>query len=82
MADRRFQLLVVDDDPALRGALAALLQLEGYEVTVAESLEDAQRAAQNLPDLVLLDLHLGSGKSYDFGRWLGSRGIPLSHAEW
>ena len=77
VADRRFQLLVVDDDPALRGALAALLQLEGYEVTVAESLEDAQRAAQNLPDLVLLDLHLGSGKSYDFGRWLGSRGIPF-----
>jgi DNA-binding response OmpR family regulator len=77
VADRRFQLLVVDDDPALRGTLAALLQLEGYDVTVADSLEAGQRAAQTLPDLVLLDLRLGSGKSYDFGRWLGGRGVPF-----
>ena len=78
MADRRFQLLVVDDDPALRGPLRPSCNWKGYEVTVAESLEDAQRAAQNLPDLVLLDLHLGNGKSYDFGRWLGSGASPFS----
>ena len=77
MAKRRFQLLVVDDDPALRGTLAALLQMEGYDVAVADSLEAGQQAAQTLPDLVLLDLRLGSGKSYDFGRWLSGRGIPF-----
>ena len=77
MAKRRFQLLVVDDDPALRGTLAALLQMEGYDVAVADSLEAGQGAAQTLPDLVLLDLRLGRGKSYDFGRWLSGRGIPF-----
>ena len=77
MAKHRFQLLVVDDDPALRGTLAALLQMEGYDVAVADSLEAGQQAAQTLPDLVLLDLRLGRGKSYDFGRWLSGRGIPF-----
>ena len=77
MAKRRFQLLVVDDDPALRGTLAALLQMEGYDVAVADSIEAGQQAAQTLPDLVLLDLRLGRGKSYDFGRWLSGRGIPF-----
>ena len=82
MADRRFQLLVVDDDPALRGALAALLQLEGYEVTVAESLEDAQRAAQNLPDLVLLDRTWAAGRAMTLGAGWGAGASPFLMLEW
>lgn len=73
----RPQILIVDDDAVLRGTLAALLQLEGYEVTLAETLADGQRAAKALPDLVLLDLRLAAGKSYEFGRWLDRRGIPF-----
>lgn len=77
MAHRPPQLLLVDDDAVLRNTLAALLHLEGYEVTLAETLEEGQRAAMALPDLVLLDLRLAGGKSYEFGRWLARRGIPF-----
>lgn len=77
MTHRSPHLLLVDDDAVLRGTLAALLHLEGYQVSVAESLEEGQSVAQTLPDLVLLDLRLAGGKSYEFGRWLARRGIPF-----
>lgn len=61
MSDHRPQILIVDDDAVLRGTLAALLHLEGYRVTLAQTLEEGQRAAEALPDLVLLDLRLAGG---------------------
>ena len=77
VSDHRPQILIVDDDAVLRGTLAALLHLEGYRVTLAQTLEEGQRAAEALPDLVLLDLRLAGGKSYEFGRWLARRAIPF-----
>jgi len=52
------RILIVDDHPLTRGALAALLAQQGFEVVgEAASGEEAIAAADRLqPDLVLLDL--------------------------
>lgn len=53
------RILVVDDDPAIRDSLAALLRAKGYHVRTAASGEEAVTLyAQEPPDLVLLDVIL------------------------
>lgn len=53
------KILVADDAPAVRYALAALLHGAGYDVIEADSGAAALRtAAAALPDLVVADLHL------------------------
>ena len=53
------RILVVDDEPQIRKALAVNLTARGYEVDTAATGEDAlARAAAHLPDLVLLDIGL------------------------
>ena len=53
------KILVVDDDPAVSGALQRALRLEGYEVTLAG---DGPRALEEIairpPDAVVLDIGL------------------------
>src|ERR1700741_1754537 len=52
-------LLVVDDELFLRGAVAASLSFLGFEVAVAENGTDALRLARNNPyDLLILDVML------------------------
>jgi len=52
-------VLVVDDDPALLRALRIGLEARGFEVVVAHTgAEGLSRAAQAVPDLVVLDLGL------------------------
>jgi DNA-binding response OmpR family regulator len=51
------RVLVVEDDPSVRGLLQTLLTAEGYEVaTAADGLAALQAASATLPALVLLDL--------------------------
>ncbi|HEY4429353.1 MAG TPA: response regulator transcription factor [Solirubrobacteraceae bacterium] len=51
------QLLVVDDDAAVREALAVVLALDGFEVTTAEDGREAIRTLHSeRPDAVVLDL--------------------------
>ena len=53
------RILVVDDDPALLRALRIGLEARGYEVIVAHTgAEGLSRAAQAMPDLIVLDLGL------------------------
>lgn len=53
------QILLVDDDPAFRHVLGSELQRVGYCVATAGSGEEALRAAaDNEPEVVLLDLRL------------------------
>jgi two-component system response regulator MprA len=50
-------LLVVDDDAAVRDALALVLGLDGFEVTTAGDGREAIRTlAQGCPDAVILDV--------------------------
>lgn len=50
-------VLVVDDDPAVRRVLVQALQLEGYKVSTADDGEQALAVLEaNHPDLVVLDV--------------------------
>ena len=56
-ATRRLRILVVDDDPAMVGAITALVGTEGHEVITAyDGLTAVKRFREDRPDLVLLDL--------------------------
>ena len=51
-----FRILIVDDDPAIRGFLRRGLRLEGYDVIEATSGEDAVALTRDArPDLLVLD---------------------------
>ena len=62
MAARGHTVLVVDDDQALRLLCRVNLELEGYRVLEAGTLEDAAVAVANEQvDVILLDVHVGTG---------------------
>jgi DNA-binding response OmpR family regulator len=51
------RVLVVEDDPSVRGLLHTLLSAEGYEVaTASDGLAGLVKAAATKPALMLLDL--------------------------
>ncbi|MCU1692574.1 MAG: DNA-binding response regulator [Frankiales bacterium] len=51
------KVLVVEDDPSVRGLLDTLLSAEGYEVvTASDGLAGLVKAAATNPALILLDL--------------------------
>ena len=53
------RILVVDEDPAVRGAVERALRLGGYEVTTAENGPAALQSLQlSPPDAIVLDLGL------------------------
>src|SRR3954467_11209891 len=50
-------VLVVEDDPSVRGLLQTLLLAEGYDVAVAsDGLAGLVKASSHKPHLILLDL--------------------------
>ena len=54
---RPLRILVVDDDPAMVGAITALVGTEGHQVITAyDGLTAVKRFRDESPDLVLLDL--------------------------
>jgi PAS domain S-box-containing protein len=59
------QVLLVEDDPAVRDATRMLLRVEGYSVLTASTLAEARSQASAHPDLDLLitDYHLGRNET-------------------
>jgi DNA-binding response OmpR family regulator len=57
------RILLVDDDPAVRGSLGKYLQHSGFKVIVAEGVTDALKHISAQPfDVLLSDLHMpGAG---------------------
>lgn len=54
---RPLRILVVDDDPAMVGAITALVGTEGHQVITAyDGLTAVRRMREDTPDIVLLDL--------------------------
>lgn len=54
---RVLRILVVDDDPAMVGAITALVGTEGHQVITAyDGLTAVRRYREEWPDIVLLDL--------------------------
>ncbi len=65
--EKRFQILVVDDEEPIRGILQAVLQRAGYAITTAATKTEAETALELKPlDLVLLDLRLGEDDGLEF----------------
>jgi len=69
-------VLLVEDDPAVRDATRMLLKVEGYRVTAVASLVEALRAtSQGAPDLLITDYHLKDGE-------LGTAVITTLRGRW
>ena len=66
LADRH--VLVVDDDPDIRSAIADILELRGYQVTAAANgLEALEQLRQGLrPCVILLDLMMPILNGWEF----------------
>jgi len=55
------KILFVDDEPAIRTSLPAILRLHGFEVTAAGSVSQALQAIGTQPfDVLISDLNIGS----------------------
>ncbi len=72
-------ILVVDDDPSIRGLVAEMLDLEGYPVhTAANGAEALAAVEQEQPALVLLDMRMPVMDGWAFARETRRRGLALS----
>ena len=68
-------ILVVDDDPAVRVAIASALQLEGYDVTQAGDGDSAlQSMASSPPDAMVLDVMMSGRDGLSVCRLLRAAG--------
>jgi DNA-binding response OmpR family regulator len=67
----KHRILVVDDDPGCRELLKHWLESEGHEAILAETLEEGfvGIATEPLPDVVLLDIHLGKKNGLTLVHW-------------
>jgi len=71
------QILLVEDEPAIRESLAFALRRDGFEVSEAASLREARQLAGDA-DLMILDLVLPDGNGLDFLRSLrGHSDVPV-----
>jgi DNA-binding NarL/FixJ family response regulator len=69
------RLLLVDDEPNLLTAIAAVLRGKGFEVTTARNGKDAMlQIARSLPDLIVSDVRMPVMDGYRLARQL--RGAP------
>ena len=75
----RRRVLVVDDEASVREVLAQYLQLEGYQaLTAADGAEALRLAADQPPDLVVLDLMLPGVDGLEVCRRLrASSAVPI-----
>jgi CheY-like chemotaxis protein len=74
------RILVVDDDPQYRDLLKTWLESEGREAILAETLEEGfvGIGTEPLPDVVLLDIHLGIRVASPSFTGHASKGISLT----
>ena len=77
--DSQSHILVVDDDPGIRGLLREYLERHGYRVTVANDGPQMRRALEAArPDLVVLDVMLPGEDGLALCRDLRARsGLPI-----
>lgn len=77
---RPLRILVVDDDPAMVGAITALVGTEGHQVITAyDGLTAVKRFREERPDLVLLDLAMPGPDGFSVAAQLRSEGsdVPI-----
>lgn len=76
------RILIVEDSPTDRHLLVDLLTRNGYQVTTAETAEDAMAQSRKLrPDLIIMDVVLPGASGYQATRQLSrdqeTRSIPV-----
>jgi two-component system OmpR family response regulator len=74
------RVLVVDDDPGIRGLLTSALTFAGFEVEVAADIPQAlDRVRNRVPDVIVLDVMLPGGTGFDVLQLLRSQsiGVPV-----
>jgi two-component system copper resistance phosphate regulon response regulator CusR len=79
LAARPLRILVVDDDPAMVGAITALVGTEGHQVITAyDGLTAVKRFREESPDLVLLDLAMPGPDGFTVaGQIRAAGGAPI-----
>lgn len=71
--------LVIDDDPALRLLIRVNLELDGFTVTEAGTVAEADAAIEaGRPDVILLDMHLGQDSSVPLLGRIRDAEIPVA----
>ena len=82
MAEPRTKILLVEDNQDSAAALAELLRLDGYEVSVSHSVASALEQAAHGFDVLVTDIGLPDGSGRDLMRKLSVarpvRGIALT----
>ena len=78
-AGRPLRILVVDDDPAMVGAITALVGTEGHQVVTAyDGLTAVRRFREEQPDIVLLDLAMPGPDGFNVaGQIRAAGGVPI-----
>ena len=66
------EILVIDDDPAMREIFDILLRRAALAVKSAGTVSEARASAATGADLILLDLHLGAFDGVELARELAS----------
>jgi CheY-like chemotaxis protein len=77
---RDLRVLVVDDEPAIRATVTAMLESEGYAVVQATNGAEALVAIESAsPDVVLLDMRMPVLDGWGFAAELRRRGhaVPI-----
>ncbi|MEN9631117.1 MAG: hypothetical protein RJA10_4345, partial [Pseudomonadota bacterium] len=68
---RAATLLVVDDEPELRGLLSEYFSRHGFEVRSADNAATARTlVAQQVPDVAILDVNMPGENGLSLARWL------------
>lgn len=74
------QVLIVDDEPAIRETVSAMLEVEGYLVAQAANGADALAVLEAVPpDVILLDMRMPVLDGWGFAAEMRRRGheIPI-----
>ena len=83
MSNRRFKILVVEDDQNLRMTLTEILRIEGFAVVTARDGDEGYlQAMAHQPDLIITDLNMPILDGVELARLLRRQrgkiaGIPI-----
>jgi CheY-like chemotaxis protein len=67
VAQFRYRILVVDDEPAIRETTQTLLENQGYDVlTAADGLDGILALSKSLPDVIISDLNMPRMSGFEF----------------
>lgn len=76
--DTKPRILIIDDEPSICQALSFALDVQ-YQVAVAQDAEKGKALVMSFrPDLVLLDLQIGTTNGIDVLRWIKAQDDSIS----